>query len=46
LCSFGFPASSKARSPLPLHHKPTGAVGQGDKGTDKGGGSVFAGKVP
>jgi hypothetical protein len=41
-----FKVPTKARSPLPLHHEPTGAVGQGDKGADKGGGSVFAGKVP
>jgi hypothetical protein len=44
LCSFGFPASSKARSPLPLHHKPTGAVGQGDKEADEGGGGILRGR--
>jgi hypothetical protein len=26
LCSFGFPPSFKVRSPLPLHHEPTGAL--------------------
>jgi hypothetical protein len=39
-----FKVSTKARSPLPLHHKPTGAVSQGDKKADEGGGSILRGR--
>jgi hypothetical protein len=39
-----FKVSTKARSPLPLHHDPTGAVGQGDKEADGGRESVLWGR--
>jgi hypothetical protein len=43
LRSFSLPASSRARSPLPLYHKPTGAVGQRGKEANQSGG-VFCGE--
>jgi len=39
-----FKVPTKARLPLPLHHKPTGAVGQGDKEADEDGGSILRGR--
>jgi hypothetical protein len=41
LCSFSFPASSKARSLLPLCHELTGAVGQRSKEANQSGGVVL-----
>jgi hypothetical protein len=44
LCSsFGFPASSRVRSPLPLHRELAGALRQRDKEADEGGGNVVRG---
>ena len=39
-----FKVPTKARSPLPLHHEPTGAVSQGDKEADEGGESISRGR--
>jgi hypothetical protein len=39
-----FKVSTKARSPLPLHYDPTGAVGQGDKEAAGGSESVLWGR--
>lgn len=42
LCSFGFPPSFKVRSPLPLHHEPTGAlVERGEETNPSGGGGLW-----
>jgi len=39
-----FKVPTKVCLPLPLHRKPTGAVGQGDKEADEGGGSILRGR--